>query len=64
LKRGDEYWHLDTDSNIYRYTISNTCPMPTKKYVTSSFVTEREAKRNKLLRELATRTDKWIIIEN
>jgi hypothetical protein len=29
-------------------------------YPAHAFLTEREAKRNKLLRQLATRTDKWL----
>lgn len=29
-------------------------------YPFNNFLSEREAKRNKLLRELATRTDKWL----
>ena len=59
LKLWDKYWHLDIDSKIYCYTLSSN-HLPTKEYITSSFFTEREAKRNKLLREIATRIDKWL----
>ena len=55
LKKGDKYYevyaNLQINSNIYNWHSQVTFNM---------FLTEREAKRNKLLRELATRTDKWL----
>lgn len=59
LKKGDKYYVLDDWNEVTKYEVpsntyfNNTCCM------FNFFVTEREAKRNKLLRELATRTDKF-----
>lgn len=57
LKKWEIYWYLDEFNEVqskwfwwlWSDSASNRC-----------FLTEREAKRNKLLRELATRTDKWL----
>lgn len=55
LKKGDKYYevyaNLQINSNIYNWHSQVTFNM---------FLTEREAKRNKLLRELATRTSKHL----
>lgn len=59
LKEGDGYWYLYLWHTLQK--IRNSWEW---KFVKSSeincFLTEREAKRNKLLRELATRTDKYM----
>lgn len=59
LKRWDTYWWIDTWNQIDSSIVirNNQFDEENTRY---SFVTEREAKRNKLLRELATRTDKWL----
>jgi len=50
------YWYLWEDGEISRIeSIWSSYIDPL-----NDFLTEREAKRNKLLRELATRTDKWL----
>lgn len=55
LKKGDKYYevyaNLQINSNIYNWHSQVTSNM---------FLTEREAKWNKLLRKLSTRTDKWL----
>lgn len=57
LKWGDMYWYLneynEVNSKWFWWVWSDSA-------TTKCFVTEREAKRNKLLRELATRTDRWM----
>lgn len=62
LERWDTYWYLDFDLKI-----RNNCNFWwnfIKNAHTCCFLTEREAKRNKLLRELACRTDKWLPEKN
>lgn len=59
LKKGDTSYFLDEWGIIKEYKLSINEQFHSSN-VTSYFVTEREAKRNKLLRELATRTDKWL----
>lgn len=59
LKKGDTFWTIENCGYIQNWF------MPFDYFewfldITRCFVTEREAKRNKLLRELATRTDKWL----
>lgn len=58
LKEGDVYWYISDnwiiDNHIYHWHEF------TDNWYTCCFLTEREAKRNKLLRQLATRTDKFI----
>lgn len=59
LKFWDHYWTLSNRNNISH----NHCWMSQSFFETDvfcTFVTEREAKRNKLLKELATRTDRWL----
>lgn len=59
LKFWDYYWTLSNRNNISRdFCWKLQEFFETDKFCT--FITEREAKRNKLLRELATRTDKWL----
>jgi hypothetical protein len=58
LKEGDEYWTLELDNEVDSFTIENVNPF-IESDNTWVFPTEREAKRNKLLRELATR-EKWL----
>lgn len=58
LKYEDTYFAINYPNKIVKYTSESwsfwvDCH-------TYCFLTEREAKRNKLLRELATRTDKWL----
>lgn len=58
LEVDDEYWYLNNDLNVrkeiyYWWWFAEGCHY-------DFFLTEREAKRNKLLRQLATRTDKWL----
>lgn len=57
LKIWDKYWELDFELNL-----NNNVRYANSRKLTHHcmFLTEREAKRNKLLRELATRTDKWL----
>lgn len=59
LKKGDTSYFLDEWGIIKEYKLSINEQFHSSN-VTSYFVTEREAKRNKLLRELSTRTDKWL----
>ena len=59
LKKGDTFWTIENCGYIQNWF------MPFDYFewfldITRCFVTEREAKRNKLLRELATRMDKWL----
>jgi hypothetical protein len=56
LKEGDEYWII-TDEFVSKAILRENEDI---RHYTECFLTEREAKRNKLLRELATRTDKWL----
>jgi hypothetical protein len=56
LKEGDKYYYLRQDGKIRQSEIKSYIEYDTF----NSFPTEREAKRHKLLRELATRTDKWL----
>ncbi len=56
LEIGDFHWFLDTDWEVIQVRLYNKEDLEQL----SGFLTEREAKRNKLLRELATRTDKWL----
>lgn len=58
LKYEDTYFAINYPNKIVKYTSESwsfwvDCH-------TYCFLTEREAKRNKLLRELATRMDKWL----
>ena len=59
LKDGDNYYYLNNNQikvlmqSRWDWEFSHDANV----YI---FLTEREAKRNKLLRELATRTDKWL----
>jgi hypothetical protein len=56
LKEGDEYFLLSDWLKIVKDRVDGFSEY--HKY--NSFTTEREAKRHKILRELATRTDKWL----
>ena len=58
LKKWDTYWWVDYSNQIDSSIVirNNQFDEENTRY---TFVTEREAKRNKLLRELATR-DKWL----
>jgi hypothetical protein len=60
LEDGSVYYFLTDSLKIIKDTKVNYIEYD----VYSSFVTEREAKRNKLLRQLATRTDKWLPNKN
>lgn len=61
LKKGDHYYCLDDENDIELYNVATSrTPYFNEKNIIGCFLTEREAKRNKLLRELATRTDKWL----
>ena len=55
LKEGDEYWFLTTKWVILKDEKEDYCTLSPM----CDFPTEREAKRHKLLRELATR-EKWL----
>jgi len=55
LKKGDEYFRIFDNWDICKLLISNSNP-----YRLNAFLTEREAKRNRLIRDLSTRTDKWL----
>jgi len=59
LKDGDKYYYLN--NNQIKVLMQSRWDLEfshdANVYI---FLTEREAKRNKLLRELATRTDKWL----
>ena len=57
LKEWDDYYEIYNDK-IRKFKLSNWDGF-TEQWHTLYFLTEREAKRNKLLRELATR-DKWL----
>lgn len=57
LKEGDEYWNI-TEGYISEHKVIQW-DFKSNAHI-ENFCTEREAKRNKLLRELATRTDKWL----
>lgn len=59
LKKGDTYWTLTLANCVLELTAQDNW-FCWKYEHCSSFLTEREAHRNKLLRELATRTDKFI----
>ena len=59
LKKGDIAFSLDSWGEIWEYKLSINWQLK-ENNSTTYFITEREAKRNKLLRELATRTDKWL----
>ena len=59
LKKGDIAFSLDSWGEIWEYKLSINWQLR-ENNSTTYFLTEREAKRNKLLRELATRTDKWL----
>lgn len=59
LKKGDTYWTLTLANCVLELTAQDNW-FCWKYEHCSSFLTEREAHRNKLLRELATRTDKWL----
>ena len=56
LEDGSVYYFLNESLQIIKATKVNYIEYD----VYSSFPTEREVKRHKLLRELATRTDKWL----
>lgn len=58
LKKGDIAFSLDSWGEIWEYKLSINWQLK-ENNSTTYFITEREAKRNKLLRELATR-DKWL----
>ena len=58
LKEGDEYWRIYDDNYIERQKYQNK--VWSNEAIYRCFLTEREAKRHKLLRELATRLDKWL----
>jgi len=58
LKEGDEYYLLDSLLTIWKYKTTNEWNWYKNAHI-NNFPTEREAKRNKLLRELATR-EKWL----
>lgn len=60
LKEGDEYWYISVWNNVLRWPFMQFDWIRKGYAHYSNFPTEREAKRNKLLRELATRTDKWL----
>jgi hypothetical protein len=54
LKEGDEYYLLDSILTIWKYIVTDEWNWYNNAHI-NNFCTEREAKRNKLLRELATR---------
>ena len=56
LKAWDGYYVLNVFNKICEYSFQG---VETIKEV-CTFLTEKEARRNKLLRKLATRTDKWL----
>ena len=60
LKKGDKYYVLDDWNEITKYEVPSNAYFYNPYCRFSCFVTEREAKRHKLLRELDTRTDKWL----
>ena len=61
LKKGDHYYCLDDENDIELYNVATSrTPYFNEKNIIGCFLTEREAKRNKLLRELATRTSKHL----
>jgi hypothetical protein len=64
IKEWDTYYLLDENA-IEQYCVAtNIHPYFNQNNIISCFLTEREAKRNKLLRELATRIDKWLPEDN
>jgi len=58
LKKWDTAFFLDSWWEIWQYKLSINWQLR-ENNITTYFLTEREAKRNKLLRELATR-EKWL----
>jgi len=58
LEEWDEYYLLDSILTIWKYKITNEWHFYKNEHI-NNFTTEREARRNKLLRELATR-EKWL----
>ncbi len=56
LKEWDNYWYLCSMNSVWKQNCMSSIK---DDYKTSIFLTELEAKRNKLLRELATR-EKWL----
>jgi len=60
LKKWDKYYVLDDWNEITKYEVPSNAYFDNPYCRFNCFVTEREAKRNKLLRELDTRTDKWL----
>ena len=61
LKEWDIYWNI-TEWYVSKHSVIQWDFMKTAHI--ENFLTEREAKRNKLFRELATRTDKWLPEDN
>ncbi len=63
LKEWDTFWTIENCWDIQKWFMHFDY---TEWFldITRCFVTEREAKRHKLLRELATRTDKWLPEDN
>lgn len=59
LKKWDKYYVLDDWNEVTKYEVPSNTYFNNPYCRFNFFVTEREAKRNKLLRELATRTDKF-----
>lgn len=58
LKKWDNWYVIEANGNIWKYIVQvDSFFNEDDKFI--CFTTEREAKRNKLLRELATRTDKF-----
>lgn len=57
LETMDIYWWIQ-NWYVEKYAVLSCWLYPRAEL--TCFLTEREAKRNKLLRELATRTDKWL----
>jgi len=60
LKKGDKYYVLDDWNEVTKYEVPSNTYFNNPYCRFNFFVTEREAKRHKLLRELDTRTDKWL----
>ena len=58
IKKDGTYWYLDNDLKIRKS--HNVSWSFIKNAHACAFLTEREAKRNKLLRELACRNDKFL----
>ena len=63
LKKWDKYYVLDDWNEITKFEVPSNTYFDNPYCRFNCFVTEREAKRNKLLRELATR-EKWLPEDN